>query len=254
MKLLVFLLVCFLLLGCNKPTEYDQFIQEISKYPSFNKDYSTEYFEEFKKTDSYVIALNKVNHPNFYTTSTDQIWFDKLLLINKYHGVSEEFVPSNLVKVENVEYIQRVGETMYIDKNVLLNYQSMVDDAKSQNIHLVLFSAYRTYNKQLSLWNKIPTFDDMYLAVPGFSEHHSGLALDISTKEDGLTKNKSKAYNYLKDNAHKFGFILRYPKGKESITGYSYEPWHFRYVGEIASEIYNQDLTLEEYIYKFIAI
>ncbi len=254
MKLLVFLLTCFLLFSCHKPSDYDKFVLELSKYPSFNKDLSEEYFEEFKISNSYIKALNKVNYPNFYTTSTNKIMFDDLMLINKYHSVDESFIPNNLVEVQNVDYIKRIGETMYIDRHVLLNYQNMVEDAKKHNINLVLFSAYRSYNKQLSLWDKTPTFDNMYLAVPGFSEHHSGLALDISTKEDGLTKNKSKAYSYLNDNAHKFGFILRYPKDKESITGYNYEPWHFRYVGEIAEEIYKQNLTLEEYIYNYIAI
>ena len=130
----------------------------------------------------------------------------------------------------------------------------MVEDAKKSNIDLVLYSAYRTYEKQASLWNNPFSFDNMYLAVPGYSEHHTGLAVDVSTLGDGLTKEKTAAYIYLKENAHRFGFILRYPEGKEKITGYSYEPWHFRYVGEIAEFIYENNLTLEEYVYNYIAI
>ena len=180
--------------------------------------------------------------------------YDNIILINKLHGVNETYKPNNLVSVDDVPYIKRPNEEMLIDKHVLLNYQAMVEDAKSKGINLVLFSAYRSYKKQESLWNTIPSFDNMYLAVPGYSEHHTGLALDISTYQDGLTNNKNQAYEYLENNAYKFGFILRYPKDKESITGYSYEPWHYRYVGEIAEKIHKENLTLEEYIYNYIAI
>ena len=111
------------------------------------------------------------------------------------------------------------------------------------------------YQKQETLWNTAPTFDNMYLAVPGFSEHHTGLALDISNLEDGLTKNNNKTYEYLRNNAHKFGFILRYPKGKEWITGYAYEPWHYRFVGiDAAKIIYEEGLTFEEYHAKYKSV
>ena len=130
----------------------------------------------------------------------------------------------------------------------------MVDDAKKVGVDLVLYSAYRSYEKQESLWTTEFSFENMSLAVPGYSEHHTGLALDISTTGDGLTKEKTKAYTYLKDNAHRFGFILRYQEGKEKITGYNFEPWHYRYVGEIATFIHENNLTLEEYIYDYIAI
>ena len=143
---------------------------------------------------------------------------------------------------------------MMLDETALINLELLFMDAKSQNIDLLLYSAYRSYDKQLSLWKTTPTFDDLYKAVPGYSEHQTGLAVDISTIDDGLTNNKTKAYEYLEKNAYKYGFILRYPKDKTNITGYAYEAWHFRYVGNISTFIYENNLTLEEYIFNYIEI
>ena len=193
MKYILLLLTCFLLFSCNSENEYTIFIREISKYPSYNQELDYLYYDEYKKTKSYVLALNNVNYPDFYTSASNQIMFDGIILINKLHGVTNSFIPDNLVTVENVPYINRPNETMLINKQALLNYKEMVQDAKNQDINLVIFSAYRTYDKQLSLWNDVPSFDNLYLAVPGYSEHHTGLAIDISTLENGLTKEKNKA-------------------------------------------------------------
>lgn len=254
MKLLILFLTFFMLCSCNKETSYDLFIKEISNYQSYNAELDFLYYDEYKKTNSVIKALNNVNYPDFYTKSFNQTIFGDIMLVNKLHGLSEDYTINNLVTVENVAYIKRPKEIMLIDKHVLHNYKAMFDDALSKGINLVIYSAYRSYEKQLSLWNGVPSFDNMYLAVPGYSEHQTGLALDISTLDDGLTKNKNAAYIYLQENAYRFGFILRYPKDKENITGYNYEPWHYRYVGEIAEFIHNNNLTLEEYIYNYIAI
>ena len=85
-----------------------------------------------------------------------------------------------------------------------------------------------------------------YVAVPGTSEHELGIAADINSQDGNTDWN---VYAWLKDNAHNYGFILRYPEGKEDITGIDYEPWHYRYVGEEAArEIYERQITLEEYL------
>ena len=90
-----------------------------------------------------------------------------------------------------------------------------------------------------------------YSAMPGYSEHQTGLAIDITNERTnrsiGSWFNDTPQASWLYENAYKYGFILRYPEGKEDITKYSYEPWHIRYVGNIASYIYNNNLTLEEY-------
>ena len=146
---------------------------------------------------------------------------------------------------------------MKLEKIAFNKYKEMEIFLKQKNIDILLFSGYRTYQKQVLLWNNNNNPHNLYLAKPGFSEHQTGLALDIATKETGLTIHfaNTKTFKILKENAHKFGFILRYPQGKEDITGYAYEPWHFRYVGEeIAETIYKNNLTLEEYFYYYLLL
>ena len=133
---------------------------------------------------------------------------------------------------------------------------------------IVITSGYRTYQYQQSLFNtylgnEMAAHPDWtreqceaevltYSARPGESEHQTGLCMDlISTENVVLDESfaQNPVYAWLMENAHFFGFILRYPEGDESITGYSYEPWHYRFVGrEAATDIYMNGLTLEEYL------
>ncbi|MBM7700786.1 M15 family metallopeptidase [Kurthia huakuii] len=121
------------------------------------------------------------------------------------------------------------------------------------------FSTYRSYDRQTELYNNYVAKDgqeaaDRYSARPGFSEHQTGLAFDIgeTSNPNDYASNRfgeTAAGKWLAENAHDYGFIMRYPDGKEEVTGYMYESWHFRYVGnDIATEIYNNDSTLEEYL------
>ncbi|MGL5084891.1 MAG: M15 family metallopeptidase, partial [Clostridium sp.] len=90
-------------------------------------------------------------------------------------------------------------------------------------------------------------YTNNYIAIPGRSEHQTGLSMDIGDASGNLIE-KEKHVGWIRDNSYKYGFIVRYPKGKEIITGYSYEPWHIRYVGvEVAKEIFNKNITFEEY-------
>jgi len=106
-------------------------------------------------------------------------------------------------------------------------------------------SAYRTSAEQEQLFKEL---GPSVAAQPGYSEHQTGLAFDFSYS--GLSdKETNRMWNWLADNAYKYGFILRYPKGKEDITGFAYEPWHYRYVGKQAAKaIYEKGLVLEEYL------
>ena len=260
---LVFNILILNLLSCRKESpvdkNFDNFRQEISTYKSYNPDFIYQYYEVYKKSNSFIYSLNSINYPTFLSNDypLPAITINNTTLVNRYFYLSKDYIPQNLVKVENVNYVRRENETMKIEKIVLENYKEMEIFLKQKNIDLLLFSAFRSYEKQISLWNNNQQPNNLFLAKPGFSEHQTGLVVDIGTKDSGLTVHfeNTMAFRILKDHAHQFGFILRYPKGKEHITGYAYEPWHFRYVGkEIASIIYENDLTLEEYFYYYLVL
>ncbi|HEY9582365.1 MAG TPA: M15 family metallopeptidase [Savagea sp.] len=138
-------------------------------------------------------------------------------------------------------------------------FERMAADAKKEGIPLHAFSTFRSYDYQVGLYERYVKRDgqaaaDTYSARPGYSEHQTGLAFDIGAvgEEGHYARNSfatTKAGIWVRDNAHRYGFIMRYPEGKEHITGYMYESWHFRYVGEtIASDIYKRGITLEQYL------
>ena len=138
-------------------------------------------------------------------------------------------------------------------------FEKMAAAAKPEGFELVAFSGFRSYEYQTTLYTNYVKRDgqeqaDRYSARPGYSEHQTGLAFDIGElgKEDlWLTSEfgETPAGQWLLDHAHEYGFILRYPKGKEDITGFMYESWHFRYLGvELATKVKNKGVTLEEYL------
>ena len=171
-------------------------------------------------------------------------------------------------------------ETMKIEKGILLvnkeyalsmdyntgedpearDYLNKMIEACNDEIgkNLTAFSGYRTYEYQKNLFNRYVKKDGydnavMYSAKPRHSEHETGLAFDIGgLDQTNWLKEKFEDTEegiWLRENAHRFGFVLRYPKGKADITGYMYEPWHFRYIGiEHATNVYERDITLEEYL------
>lgn len=132
-------------------------------------------------------------------------------------------------------------------------FGKMNADAKSLGLSLWIASGYRSYWTQNTLYNNYVASDgkeeaDTYSARPGYSEHQTGLAFDLNSVEDSFANTDEG--KWVKDNCYRYGLIIRYPKGKESITGYIYEPWHLRYVGvELATKLYNDGdwITLEEY-------
>ena len=132
-------------------------------------------------------------------------------------------------------------------------FDKMNADAKSLGLSLWIASGYRSYWTQNTLYNNYVASDgkeeaDTYSARPGHSEHQTGLAFDLNSVEDSFANTDEG--KWVKDNCYRYGLIIRYPKGKESITGYIYEPWHLRYVGvDLATKLYNDGdwITLEEY-------
>ncbi len=204
-----------------------------------------------------------------------------LLLINKQNAVGSDHVPENLVDIDTA--YTTGGKPIQLEVTACDAAIKMLDAMKADGItNVTITSAYRTYAYQKTLFDRYcnneaeahPTWSDeevkaevlTYSAAPGTSEHQSGLCVDLFTNEmEGLYNYGSetprnpydkgfaetRAYAWLCENAHKYGFILRFPENKTAVTGYAYESWHYRYVGvDAASEIHERNITLEEYLEK----
>lgn len=180
-----------------------------------------------------------------------------LILVNKQHAVDKEYKPSDLTAIKY--YAQdRSPNSRYMRAEAADAFNKMSEAAAKEGYTIVVTTAYRSYDFQKSLYdsyvkNSGQAAADRFSAQPGKSEHQTGLSADVSSPSVNyqLTKDyiNTPEGKWLNDNAHKFGFIIRFPEGKEAITGYMYEPWHVRYVGQTAAtEIYQKGITLEEYL------
>ena len=177
-------------------------------------------------------------------------------LVNKFNYLESNFVPNDL---ETVSYTYAINNTK-LNKVALENFIKMYNDAKLENINFKITTAYRDYNFQSILYNNYVNSDgkdlaDTYSARPGYSEHQLGYSFDLTNEEyaDFSEFEYTDEFKWLKENAYKYGFILRYPKDKEYITGYVFESWHYRYVGtDISTYIHENDITYEEYYAYFL--
>ena len=164
-------------------------------------------------------------------------YINDILIVNKKIGLPADFNP---------------GENRY----ARMKLDQMIKDAKKDKEYLVVRSGYRSYQMQEKLYKEFKARDanaDTYSARPGYSEHQTGLSFDIgsveSAKDLTISFGDTTEGEWLAQNAHKYGFIIRYPEGKSNITGYQYESWHVRYVGtKIAKDIFTKNITLEEYL------
>lgn len=193
------------------------------------------------------VRLIKINtNPASYT-----------VLVNKYYPMPKDYVPKDLT-IPDVKYsYSGVYEKSYMRSVTARAIECMFAEAKKKKFELKVVSAYRSYERQKVIYeNNVNTQGkektQMVSAQPGCSEHQTGLAVDVSSDSVGCTIEESFALcpegKWIARNCQNFGFIIRYPKGKSNITGYSYEPWHLRYVGvNLAKYIYKKNLTLEEY-------
>jgi len=182
---------------------------------------------------------------------------DWLILINKTHPLSKEYAPTDMIHIKYC--VGNHAESMRYMRILPAGYfHEMVEAAAAAGYELGIRTAYRSYEQQYNIfWNYVAKDGEeaanKYSARPGQSEHQSGLCADVTAPSVEYTLTTDFADTpegiWLSENAHYYGFIIRYPLGKEDITGYQYEPWHVRYVGEAAAtEIYENDLTLEEYL------
>ena len=178
----------------------------------------------------YAEVTVNVSAPKVFTEVT---YVDGILIANKTYGLPSDYNPG-------------------IDPDAQSALDSMISGAASEGISLWVVSGFRSYGTQQTLYNNYVARDgqgaaDRYSARPGHSEHQTGLAFDLNSLEQYF--GETAEGKWLAAHCWEYGFIIRYPQGKEGITGYMYEPWHVRYLGtEVAERVYNSGLTLEEYL------
>jgi len=181
--------------------------------------------------------------------------FDEYTLVNKHRKLDEAYEPNKLKKFDD-EYVKVEGEVFGHASLVKAFYQ-MAEAASKEGISLMINSGYRSYQDQEEIANTYlkaygQSYVDNYVSKPGHSEHQTGMSIDVASKTVN-TFVESPEYEWMMDNAYLYGFILRYPKSKEEITGYKCEAWHYRYVGkEIASYIKKHNITYDEYYVMFL--
>lgn len=179
------------------------------------------------------------------------------VLVNRDHLLPSTYVPKNLVvpKIKFVYYFY--SDKRKMRKDAADAIVKLFNAAKKDGITLVGVSGYRSYKRQQEIYkrnvkSKGKDATDTVSAIPGSSEHQTGLAMDVSAKSANYQLKKSfadtKEGKWLAKHCHEYGYIIRYPEDKPKVTGYTYEPWHIRYVGEdIATHLYKNALTLEEF-------
>lgn len=208
----------------NKDLNDEQIIKDV------NMDLDKKQYEDMHET----INLNKIN-----------------ILVNKHNYLKEDYVPENLKSLSSTYALSN----MKMVEEAANAFESLSKDASKENYKIIAMSTYRSYEYQIDLYNKYVKSDgkdaaDTYSGRPGNSEHQTGLAVDVYNQTETYTNfEKTEEYDWMQENAYKYGFILRFPKDKENETGYEFESWHYRYVGkDIAKYIHKHNITLEEYI------
>lgn len=213
--------------------------------------YSTDTGEDEETT---VLFVNLGMNCDDYTDPVVISKFSYDMLVNKHHVLSEDYVVDDLVEIDE-NYTN--GDVHFGDRVAVTALKEMFNAASNEGYSLVVNSSYRSYDDQSELCDVYrnlygDNYVKNYMAMPGYSEHQTGLAFDIGSRRSSIFAN-SLEYTWIIDNAYKYGFILRFPKKYENITGFRNEPWHFRYVGKkIAKYIYENDITFEEYYAIFL--
>lgn len=242
----------------------DNRVSAESEITEFEYEY---YYNDNSLEDAYMNTTNNLNTSDNDKHSNDYLKYNSISLdtepdsisvfVNKEYTLPESYVPENLVTPDVNFFGTNTGGKNMLREEAATALEKMFDDASDEGISLYGVSGYRSYARQKEIYEKNVRLrgsksTNKVSASPGHSEHQTGLAIDISSKSLGENLTGEFADTpegkWVAKNCYRYGFIVRYPKGAEKITGYSYEPWHIRYVGtELSEYIYNEDITLEEY-------
>ena len=231
------------------------------KYVNFIKE---KYFI-FDNLEKYISYSEKNEELSFekvvaiINTGANEEWYENIfdsnlsdeesMLVNKFYTLNT-YSPEDLIEID----LYYAFDDVFIREIALDSFESLCDAAKNNDITLVASLGYRSYQEQENTYSNYRSYfgtreADNTVARPGHSEHQTGLALEIEPYGvDYEDATETKEYKWLIKNAYKYGFIQRYPEGKEDITGYEFEPWHYRYVGtDVSVKLYREKITYDEY-------
>ena len=214
-----------------------------------------DYYKENEKVpfEKIIALVNTHSSTEWYSTvyETD-INQGYLILVNKFYHLQEDYVRVDLEPFSLSYAYGAYGENKAA-KIVVESFDKMQNDVKEKfGVQIMINSSFRSYDDQEKTHKY---YGDKTAARPGHSEHQTGLGIDITSiaHTGGKAFGESEEGKWLKENCWRYGFIIRYPEGKEDITGYNNEPWHFRYVGEkVAKQIYDEQITFDEYYAYYI--
>ena len=237
--------------------KYNKNISKLVKEKYFifnNLDNYLKYYKENKdKTLTDVVAIINTNTNNKFYTNTKETDVSKneLMLLNKYNYLTANYNPDDLEVFTNV---YAYGENQSLRRDAYNAFIEMWNAANKDGYKLIVNSSYRSYEEQKEIYDKYSSWygeddADKKAARAGYSEHQTGLAVDIQSYCSQKKEfDECEEFTWLTNNAYKYGFILRYPKNKEYLTGYNYESWHYRYVGKKVSKyIHDNNITFDEY-------
>ena len=247
----------------NKTNIYKDLDKTIG-YKSYNKNRYIIYYNKNKNIplEDIVTYINIGLDKKFYEDYKYSNIRDKnLILVNKFNRLNKNYIPNDLEEINSINFINNKSRNK-LKKEAKIAFEKLSNDSIKSGYPVYGQSAYRSYFVQNILFNnEVNTYGYKtalkQVAKPGFSEHQTGLAIDVSSTKNGnmLEFKNTPSYRWMKYNSYKYGFILRYPKEKEKIHGYIYEPWHYRYVGTKVSKDLKfkyKNLTYDEYYYKVL--
>lgn len=241
--------------------DYDKNIVSFVKEKYFMEKNLKAYLEYLKDSDydfTDIVAIINVGANNDWYSNTEKTDLSKenLILVNKFHYLDNTYDSKEMV---NVSSTYSYGTDQKLTKDTFDAFLEMWNAAKERNLSLIINSSFRSYEEQEEIYNEYKSTRgeeaaDKIAARAGYSEHQTGMAVDIQTYGSrASTFEQFEEFKWLQENAYKYGFILRYPKDKEYLTGYEYESWHYRYVGkDVAKYIYENDITYDEYYAYFL--
>ncbi len=241
----------------RKKVKYLEQFFSVSYAKLKNYDRYVDYYDkEREDAETTVLRVNMDFDKEDYTDYLEISDFNENVLVNKHRQLTSEYVPKNLKNVP-ADLVKTKGDKIQVVSKVLTAFKLMKEAAEKEDRHLLINSGYRSYQDQeeitatyLDIYGQ--KYVDNYVAKAGFSEHQTGMSIDIASADTDVFL-ESDEYDWLMENAYLYGFILRYPKSKEEITGYKCEAWHYRYVGKkIAKYIHDNNITYDEYYIEFL--